>query len=94
MLQAHVRSTDIVCRWGGEEFVIVLKNCSNEEAYKKAIILKEKVSELKNKFGFEITMSFGISNYLFEKPVKDAIDEADKALYKSKQNGRNRVTMY
>ena len=94
VLNSYIRETDIVCRWGGEEFVIVLKNCSNEDAYKKAEVLKEKVSQLKEKFGFEITMSFGVSNYIFEKPVKDAIDEADKALYKSKQNGRNRVTMY
>lgn len=94
VLNSYVRETDIVCRWGGEEFVIVLKNCSNEDAYKKALVLKEKVAQLKEKFGFEITMSFGVSNYLFEKPVKKAIDEADKALYKSKQNGRNRVTMY
>lgn len=94
VLNSNVRSTDIVCRWGGEEFVIVLKNCSNEYAYQKALLLKEKISELKEQFGFEITMSFGISNYIFEKSVEAAIDEADKALSKSKKDGRNRVTIY
>ena len=94
ILNEYVRETDIVCRWGGEEFVILLKNCSDEEAYNKALLLKEKISELKRIFGFEITKSFGISNFLFEKPMKDAIKEADKALYKSKKNGRNKVTMY
>lgn len=94
ILDTYVRDTDVVCRWGGEEFLIILKNCDNEEAYKKAILLKEKISELQEKFGFQITMSFGISNYLFKKPVKEAINEADKALSKSKKNGRNRVTLY
>ncbi len=94
VLNNYVRETDIVCRLGGEEFVIILKKCSEEEAYKKAMILKEKVSELKKVFGFDITMSFGVSNFLFEKPVKEAIREADKALYKSKRNGRNMVTVY
>lgn len=94
VLDTYVRDTDVVCRWGGEEFLIILKNCSSEEAYKKAMILKEKIEELKNIFGFEITMSFGISNYLFEKPVEEAINEADKALSKSKKSGRNRITMY
>ena len=36
----------------------------------------------------------GFSNYLFEKPVAEAIEEADKALSKSKKYGRNRITMY
>lgn len=94
VLNEYVRDTDIVCRWGGEEFVILLKNCNDQDAYRKAMLLKEKISDLKYMFGFEITMSFGVSNFLLEKPVKKAINEADKALYKSKQNGRNKVTMY
>lgn len=94
VLNEYVRETDIVCRWGGEEFVILLKNCTDQEAYNKASLLKERISELKKIFGFEITMSFGVSNFLFEKPMKKAMKEADKALYKSKQTGRNKVTMY
>ena len=94
VLNECVRDTDIVCRWGGEEFVILLKNCTDKDAFNKAMLLKEKISELEKTFGFEITMSFGVSNFLFEKPMKKAINEADKALYKSKQNGRNKVTMY
>ena len=94
VLSKYIRDTDIVCRWGGEEFVILLKNCDDKEAYNKALYLKEKISELKEMFGFDITMSFGISNFLFKKTMKTAIDEADKALYKSKKMGRNKVTMY
>ena len=94
ILEKYVRDTDVVCRYGGEEFLIILKNCSDEEAFNKATLLKDKIQELQQVFGFQITMSFGISNYLFEKPVLEAIEEADKALFKSKNNGRNRVTIY
>ena len=93
VLKDNIRQTDLVCRWGGEEFVVFLKNCTEEAAYSKAITLKEKISELSEKFGFEITMSFGVSK-LSEGTMENAIKEADSAMYLSKQNGRNRVTIY
>ena len=88
-----VRETDYVCRWGGEEFLIFLKNCDDEDAYGKANLLREKIMELSDEFGFEITMSFGISN-LSDNTLADAINNADEAMYESKHNGRNRVTVY
>ena len=88
-----VRENDLVCRWGGEEFVILLKNCNNIDAYKKALQLKEEISKLSEKFGFTITMSFGISDAR-NNTLKDAIDEADKAMYESKQRGRDTITIY
>ena len=88
-----VRETDYVCRWGGKEFLIFLKNCDDEDAYGKANLLREKIMELSDEFGFEITMSFGISN-LSDNTLEDAIKNADEAMYESKHNGRNRVTVY
>ena len=88
-----VRETDYVCRWGGEEFLIFLKNCDDEDAYGKANLLREKIMELSDEFGFEITMSFGVSN-LSDRTLEDAIKNADEAMYESKHNGRNRVTVY
>ena len=93
IMKKYVRECDLVCRWGGEEFVILLKNCNDDDAYKKAMQLKDKIAALGNKFGFEITMSFGISTIL-DKTLKTAIQEADQAMYKSKTDGRNRVTIY
>ena len=93
VLKDFVRDSDLVCRWGGEEFVILLKNCNDEDAYKKAVKLKDEIARLGNKFGFEITMSFGISKIL-DKSLQTAIREADQAMYKSKTDGRNRVTVY
>ena len=88
-----VRETDYVCRWGGEEFLIFLKNCDDEDAYGKANLLREKIMELSSEFGFQITMSFGVSN-LSDSTLEDAIKNADEAMYESKHNGRNRVTIY
>ena len=93
VLKKYVRESDLVCRWGGEEFVILLKNCNGEDAYNKAMLLKDEVAHLEEKFGFEITMSFGISS-ISNKTLKTAIDEADKAMYESKEKGRDRVTIY
>ena len=93
VFKKFVRESDLVCRWGGEEFVILLKNCTNEDAYKKAMQLKDQISLLSNEFGFKISMSFGISSIL-DKPLSKAIEEADQAMYKSKEDGRDRVTVY
>ena len=76
-----------------EKKVILLKNCNDEDAYNKAIELKNEIAALSEKFGFEITMSFGISRNT-GKTLKDAIDEADKAMYESKEKGRNTITIY
>ncbi len=93
VFKQFVRETDYVCRWGGEEFLIFLKNCDDNDAYDKASLLREKIMELSDKFGFDITMSFGVSN-LSDNTLEDAIKNADEAMYKSKENGRNRVTVY
>lgn len=93
VFKKYVRDTDLVCRWGGEEFLILLKNCNDEDAYTKASILKEKIMELSDKFGFNITMSFGVSD-LSDNTLESAIKNADEAMYTSKREGRNKVTVY
>ena len=93
ILNQYVRNTDMACRWGGEEFVILLKNCNTKDAYEKANMLRKAIIKLSKKYGFTITMSFGISN-MNGKTMENAIKEADKAMYKSKTDGRNRVTIY
>ena len=57
------------------------------------MILKDSVESLKDEFGFKVTMSFGVSD-MTNKTMKKAIKEADEAMYNSKENGRNRVTVY
>lgn len=92
------RKTDVVCRYGGEEFLIILPACDLEGA----AIAAEKVRlAIENcKFEFEgttipVTMSLGVAQLIVGKEEgKDAIARADAALYGSKQSGRNRVSIH
>lgn len=101
------RPADIVGRIGGEEILILLKNISSENAYKCAERCRERVSNVsfvhEESKPFSVTMSFG----LYHVGIKDLenIDEiddfrslilrrCDKALYNSKNNGRNKVSQY
>ncbi len=93
VLKSCIRNTDYVFRWGGEEFVIFLQGCKVDDGFNKAVIWKNKIEELKEVFGFDITMSFGVSD-LTDKTMQEAIKEADAAMYKSKETGRNKVTIY
>jgi len=95
VLKRLVRDGDMVLRWGGEEFVIVLKNCTLEHAYTKASELRLAVRELSDVFNFDISMSFGVTEIADKNAtVQDIVAEADEAMYDSKNNGRNQVTVY
>ena len=93
ILKDNIRETDFVARWGGEEFIILLKNCDIKYAHDKAVALKNEMKLLSKRMGFTITLSFGIS-ILNKDNLKNAINDADKAMYKSKRDGRNRITIY
>ncbi len=92
-LKSIVNSDDIVCRWGGEEFLILLKNCTQDEAFNKANQIKQSLIILKSRFGFNVTMSFGVSS-IHDNNIEYAIKNADKAMYESKEKGRNKITVY
>jgi len=94
VLRKLVRDGDLVLRWGGEEFIILLKNCSLVNAFNKASELRVAVNALSEKLGFNITMSFGVSEIREDSDVQTVVNEADEAMYESKNTGRNRVTVY
>lgn len=81
-------------RWGGEEFVSLLPKNENVENYLN--IIKEKISKIKIKDypEIKITVSAGYTEYNKNKDINDIFKEADKALYCSKHEGRNRITKY
>jgi diguanylate cyclase (GGDEF)-like protein len=96
LLKDKFRGSDIACRYGGEEFLVILPESSLEDTVKRADILREEVKKMELVFQGQIlsaiTVSMGVAAY----PVNGArIEEllrvADTALYKAKQEGRDRV---
>jgi diguanylate cyclase len=90
------RSIDVVSRMGGEEFSIILPECSSEQAYSIGERIRNSVQD--NSFilpdGKEIKITVSIGSTSYPETVSDIeqlVKEADKALYKAKQTGRNKV---
>ncbi len=86
-----LRNIDIVCRWGGEEFVVLLPTASLENAYALAEKIRTYIEELEIDVVGHITASFGVARVLESDDMQSVIDRADKALYLAKASGRNCV---
>jgi len=94
-----VRTTDVAARYGGEEVAIILPHTSLAGAQEFAERLRHKVShQIIHDPGedaqFRITISVGVAQWEKGVTMLDMIKRADAALYESKENGRNRVTIY
>ena len=87
-----IRNNDILIRWGGEEFLVILRACSYKNAIKKANEIRKKV-ENNSKQVCGITLSIGVSLY-DGKDFFESVSNADKALYQAKNKGRNCVMYY
>lgn len=91
ILKENIRESDLLGRWGGEEFVIICGNSSLEGT----LILSEKLRQKIEEHDFTVigkkTASFGVSSYIKGDTSKTIIARADDALYKAKEKGRNRV---
>lgn len=90
-LSKSIRQSDFICRYGGEEFVILLSGAGCETGYSVADSLRSKV-EKEPTDGVFVTTSIGVVEFSDKyKCGNEAINEADKAMYKAKRLGRNRV---
>lgn len=87
--------SSICFRYGGEEFVILLQQTTEEEAYEKAEAFRHKIDTTNSPSGEPITISFGITSYHADDRVaSEIVHRADEALYEAKQTGRNKTVMY
>ena len=97
-LMEHTRRGDVICRYGGEEFVILMPNAPLEIAYERAEAWRQDFSETATDYEgmkFSITFSAGVATFPQHGSTGDSIlQAADKALYHSKYSGRNRVTEF
>lgn len=96
ILKDSIRNIDLAARYGGEEFVLVLLDTEVKGAKKLAERIRKRISQTKIQYpegSLSVTMSLGISTYPENaKQGQLLVDLADKALYYSKENGRNSST--
>jgi diguanylate cyclase (GGDEF)-like protein len=91
-----LRRSDCLCRWGGEEFLMLLRGTLIHDALQIAERLRQSVeSNIFQPFvgSSFVTVSIGVCGLPPERDIEDIIKAADKALYDAKRNGRNRVNM-
>lgn len=91
LVTSSVREADMFARWGGEEFVLLLRNAGCDEAFG----VSEKIRSLIETQAFEgagrVTCSIGITEVAEDDTIQSAIERADRAMYAAKDAGRNRT---
>jgi len=92
IFDVHSRETDVVCRYAGDEFVIILPETCMEGAKVVAQKVKEDIET--RVFKKKVTVSIGIAEYIGKQNKKNLIRNADKALYQAKNSGKNRICAY
>lgn len=90
-LESRVRDSDAVCRWGGEEFVILLPLTSLEGAVLMAESLRKTIEQISLPDFPRLTVSIGVTQCLPDKDTDAIFKRADEALYRAKASGRNRI---
>jgi len=94
VLKFNLREHDIVSRWGGEEFLIMLPDTSSDDAFTVAEKLRKAVKDALMEIddvSFNVTMTFGVASFDGELGLEKSIKRADDALYEGKQTGRDKV---
>jgi len=91
-----LRESDVVARWGGEEFALLLPNTSQEEAFIVCEKLRKTVYEnekIKNLINTNLTISLGISELVKNDTITTIFHRADEALYRAKSQGKNQTVI-
>ena len=93
VMKDTLRKYDIIARFGGEEFFVLLPETGIRIAEKVAERLRKSPIRSKKLGEYGVTISLGVTEYKSKDTVKRMINRADKALYVSKKGGRNRVSV-
>lgn len=92
--KSRLRESDMIFRFGGEEFLILFPNTSSKQAYKVVDDLKSEIAEKLSFAGKSVTFSAGITDLSSGETVEDTLKRADNLLYDAKNNGRNQCAIY
>ena len=96
VFQSVLRTTDLICRYGGDEFVIVLSNTDAEGARYVAERIRQKVENLRvqvSNVRLVLSTSIGVTALRADDDTISIFERADTALLQAKQHGRNNVVM-
>ncbi|MDD3611804.1 MAG: ABC transporter substrate binding protein [Eubacteriales bacterium] len=96
ILLDNVRKYDVVSRWGGEEFLLLFPNLSEEDAMSRAEVLCDQISQYPYTFNghsLSITVTIGAATVREHETIEDLIHRADLALYVGKEYGKNQCIM-
>jgi diguanylate cyclase (GGDEF)-like protein len=88
-IQERIRRTDLLCRWGGEEFMILLPESDLTSGRLKADHLRMQIKNRAFHKNIRITSSFGVTAFYPNDSPKTILERVDAALYRAKANGRN-----
>lgn len=93
-LSIELRKTEVLGRWGGEEFIILFPNTTADIAVKAS----EKIRKIIEAYAFTevgtVTSSFGVAQYMDSTSIEELLAQADQALYEAKHTGKNKVVLY
>lgn len=90
IIKATIRGADIAGRYGGEEFLIIFPEISEDEAFRAGERLRKNIEAVEFENRIKITISGGVAEYIGETAL-ELIEKADRNLYRAKENGRNRI---
>jgi diguanylate cyclase (GGDEF)-like protein len=98
VLRTNVRAEDIACRYGGEEFTLILPDIAADLAYSRAESIRRQITELSVSVGSETYADFSVSIGIAFFPIdgltaESLLQKADQALYESKRLGRNQISL-
>jgi len=94
VVQDSIRDSDVLCRWGGEEFIIILQRCGIQDAWVKAEQIRNAIKDATFRYegrDISVTISIGIAEYRHNDTKDTILSRADRALYRAKENGRDRT---
>ncbi|MGB5829206.1 MAG: diguanylate cyclase [Pseudomonas mandelii] len=93
-LESCLRHSDIVCRWGGEEFIVLLKDTDGETGLMIAEKIRQHVEQQRYAYDgkeLQLTVSIGLTTLQVDETLHTLLSRADHAMYRAKQAGRNRT---
>ncbi len=90
----YLRETDFLCRWGGEEFLILATYTDKRQAVQLAERMRKAIESYDFGLPFTVTASFGVTDIEPDDSIDSLLARADKAMYEAKKRGKNCVVVY